>query len=114
MTGVMHFPTEWLNTTKNSIVVGSPQSGKTRYVMDIIPEILRRGEIPILVASDKKNVLDQYRTRFSNEMNSIVRELNSKTVVPFENLNHQVIYTAILSSMRLTKIQELIYYGIYK
>jgi KaiC/GvpD/RAD55 family RecA-like ATPase len=109
----MFFPTEWLNTTKNSIVVGAPQSGKTHYVMNIIPEILRRGEIPILIASDKKNVLDQYRTRFSSDMNAIVRELSSDTFVPFENLNSQIIYISILSSMRLKKIQELIYHGIY-
>ena len=106
------FPVEWLNTTKNSIVVGSIQSGKTRYIMELIPTILQRGEIPILVASDKKNVLDQYRTRFSSDMISIIKELNSETVVPFENLNTQVLYTAILSSMRLKKIQELIYHGI--
>ena len=106
------FPTEWLETTKNSIVVGSIQSGKTRYIMDLIPTILKRGEIPILVASDKKNVLDQYITRFSNDLIAIVRELNSQTVVPFENLSQQVLYTSILSPMRLKKIQELIYHGI--
>jgi hypothetical protein len=106
------FPKEWLDTTKNTIVVGGVQSGKTACIIDLISRILQRGDVPILVASDKKSVLDQYKTRFSNDMIARIKELNSKTNVQVENLNQSIIYTAILSPMRLKKIQELIGYGI--
>lgn len=106
------FPTEWLGTTKNTIVVGSVQSGKTAYILDLISKILQKGAVPILIASDKKSVLDQYNTRFSNTMLTQIKELKSKTIVEAENFYQPIIYTSILSSMRLKKIKELIDYGI--
>jgi hypothetical protein len=106
------FPGQWLETTKNTVVVGGVQSGKTAYIINLVDTILQKGQIPIVVASNEKNILDQYKTRCSNEMNTITKEIKSKLDVRLENLHRPVIYTAILSPMRLKTIQELILHGI--
>lgn len=99
-----------LGTTKNVIVVGKIQSGKTSYIMNLINETLNNNKVPILIASDRLGVLDQYKTRFSKELTKLLKEVDSST-----NINNDykkpIVYVSILSLVRLKKIKEIILYG---
>jgi hypothetical protein len=99
-----------LGTTKNVVVVGKVQSGKTEYIINLIKETLNNNKVPILIASDRLGVLDQYKTRFSIELTKLL--INIDSVTNFKNnYENPVVYVSILSIVRLKKIKEIIYYG---
>ena len=95
-----------LETTKNTIVVGGVQVGKSQYIIDLITKILKSDKVPILIASDRLSVLDQYITRMSKRMIRKLKVINTNMDVTVLDK----IYVAILSVERLKKIKELIYY----
>lgn len=99
-----------LGTTKNVIIVGKVQSGKTAYIINLINETLNNHKVPILIASDRLGVLDQYKTRFSKELSKLLKEVDSSTNINY-NYKKSIVYISILSLVRLKKIKEIIYHG---
>lgn len=100
-----------LGTTKNAVAVGKVQSGKTQYIINLITKTLNDNKIPILIASDRLSVLDQYKTRFKDKITNMLINIDSSIDVKKENFKNETVYISILSIERLTKIKELIYHG---
>lgn len=98
-------------TTKNVIAVGKVQSGKTSYIINIINETITNNKIPILIASDRLSVLDQYKTRFTSAMIDLLIDIDSLTNVKDETFEKPIIYVSILSIVRLRKIKEIVLHG---
>jgi len=100
-----------LGTTKNVVVVGKVQSGKTEYIINLLNDTINNNKIPILIASDRLGVLDQYKTRFSEKLLKMLTIINTSFNVQNQSFNENVLYGSILSIARLKKIKELIFHG---